>query len=404
MPRRAATSLRSLGALLYRATTGRCPFNEATREATLAAMLTRSPEALRASRPQIPEAFEAMVMKSLARDPASRFASADEVGRALLPFASAGARDRWAAEFGFTSVPAPVLPTRTSTRPPPPPAAEAPLRPSVPISPEARRTHIRRMPVFSALSTRDLDDLLACLRWRTLAPGDTLYRQGDLGETMAFITEGTVAVLASSGATQHELARLSVGSAIGEMACLDPAPRSATVTSVDDVVVAELSRDGLDALSTHAPGVAALLVGEVIRNVAVKVRGVNERIDAVLAPPDRAGRSTPTPFPRPTGTTPTPFPRPTGTTPTPFPRPTSTTPTPFPRPTSTTPTPFPRPTSTTPTPFPRPASTTPAPFPRPVSIPPPPDPSAGDEHAEALRQAPGGSRVARLVDYLRRVL
>jgi CRP-like cAMP-binding protein len=290
----------SVGATLYTAATGRRPFEEATREATLAAMLTRAPRSPRSIRAALPEAFEAVLMSALALDPAARYATAGDLARALLPFASVSQRNRWMVEFGAPSTePAPIQ--RVSTHPPPAMHGPAPTLRPVLTTPATmthaeRRARLRRVPLFANLPASEVEALLASVRWRSLAPGDVLYRQGDAGDSMAFIAEGTVVVHAQRGDSQHEIARLGVGSILGEGTCLDPAPRSATVTASDAVLVGELSRDGLGTLIEHAPGLASLLVGEVIRSVAAKVREVDERIEALLmTPAERASRRPPPP-------------------------------------------------------------------------------------------------------------
>lgn len=289
----------SLGATLYLGLTGRRPYDERTREATLAAMVTRAPRPPRELCPSLPPRLDELVMRSLARDPGARFASGDELLDALLPFASHDVRTRHAQRGPVqpTSTPPGRLasepsPARVSTRPSA--AASAAPTSDLPTTNEQRRAHLRRVPLFSMLATSDLDALLACVRWRALAPAEPLYREGEVGDTMAFLSAGTLAVLATRGDASHEIARVGVGRVMGEMACLDPAPRSATVIAVDPVVVAELSRDSLEALSEHCPALASLIVGEVIRAVAATLHEVQERIDDTLAP-ERHGSSAPPP-------------------------------------------------------------------------------------------------------------
>ena len=84
---------------------------------------------------------------------------------------------------------------------------------------------------------------------------------------------------------RQELSRAGVGSFVGEMACLDPSPRSATVEAITPCVVGELSRDAVKTLQTVAPRAASAIVGAVIRVVVQRIREVDARIDEALAPP-----------------------------------------------------------------------------------------------------------------------
>ncbi|MFO0628518.1 MAG: cyclic nucleotide-binding domain-containing protein [Polyangiales bacterium] len=140
------------------------------------------------------------------------------------------------------------------------------------------------------LDADSLDAMLACVRWRQLADGETLFREGDPGDTMVFLTAGELAVSVrrAEGGTVRVGASV-IGDTLGEMACIDPAPRSATVTATMPSVVAELSRDTLGALESAVPMLAARLTGEVIQVITRRMRELEARIDQELgvtpAPP-----------------------------------------------------------------------------------------------------------------------
>jgi hypothetical protein len=71
------------GATLYEAVTGRPPFEGETPLAAAMMRLTRDPIPPRAVRPGIPRALDAIVMRSLSRDPDRRFASAEDMAASL---------------------------------------------------------------------------------------------------------------------------------------------------------------------------------------------------------------------------------------------------------------------------------------------------------------------------------
>jgi hypothetical protein len=89
-PRRAdvRSDLYSLGCTLYYLLTGAAPFDSPEYESALQKVTAHSrtpPPALRARRPDAPEGLAAVVHRLLAKDPARRYASADEVARLLVP-------------------------------------------------------------------------------------------------------------------------------------------------------------------------------------------------------------------------------------------------------------------------------------------------------------------------------
>ncbi|MFT3776368.1 MAG: serine/threonine-protein kinase [Minicystis sp.] len=88
----ARTDIWALGAVLFRLLTGRTPFraDSLPQLYTLVTHMTlQRPSELR---PEIPAGLEAVIVRCLEKDPAQRFANADELADALLPFAGEGAR------------------------------------------------------------------------------------------------------------------------------------------------------------------------------------------------------------------------------------------------------------------------------------------------------------------------
>jgi serine/threonine-protein kinase len=74
----------SLGIVLYEMLCGAPPFVGDTELSTAVARLTAAPGSLRDRRQDIPRGLEAVVLRSLARDPADRFQSAEEMRASLM--------------------------------------------------------------------------------------------------------------------------------------------------------------------------------------------------------------------------------------------------------------------------------------------------------------------------------
>src|SRR6185312_2768695 len=80
----ARADIYALGCVLFHALAGGAPYQRDSDEATLWAHLHDDPPALRASAPDAPPALQAVIDRALAKDPADRFQSAGDLGRAAL--------------------------------------------------------------------------------------------------------------------------------------------------------------------------------------------------------------------------------------------------------------------------------------------------------------------------------
>ncbi len=81
------TDLWSLGAILYKLLTGRALFEADSPSASLAMIVTEDPPRLRAYRPDAPAELDAVLSRCLEHDLSKRWQRADELSRALAPFA-----------------------------------------------------------------------------------------------------------------------------------------------------------------------------------------------------------------------------------------------------------------------------------------------------------------------------
>jgi predicted Ser/Thr protein kinase len=84
----ARTDVYALGCVLYAALTGRPPFADVPRLRKATAHMQELPPPLRDVAPAVPKAFDPVVRRALAKDPAKRYASAGELGAAALQAAS----------------------------------------------------------------------------------------------------------------------------------------------------------------------------------------------------------------------------------------------------------------------------------------------------------------------------
>ncbi len=120
------TDVYAMGVVLYEMLAGHPPFDAISDFEVRLAQVNETPKPLAAQNPEIPAAFEAIVMKALAKDPNDRYSGCGELARALEGWSHAPVSRP-------TPMPVPIpppLPLKPATVPPPIAA-----RPPVPVFP-----------------------------------------------------------------------------------------------------------------------------------------------------------------------------------------------------------------------------------------------------------------------------
>lgn len=130
--------------------------------------------------------------------------------------------------------------------------------------------------LFDVLGQRDRRDLLARMTRRTYRRGDTVFHEGDPGDTFHVIVDGHVAVRTSTSLGDiTTLTLLGPGDAFGEQALLhDASVRTASVVALDDVVTRVLQRTDFEELRDHHPSVERFLTDL----LAAQVRRLSQRV------------------------------------------------------------------------------------------------------------------------------
>ena len=108
---------------------------------------------------------------------------------------------------------------------------------------------LHQVPVFVPLETAELEELSADCERYDFGRGERIVHQGDPGDAMYVVLEGTAIVtIKTENEAEREVARLSRGEFFGEMALLTGEPRTASVTAADDLAVLVIHKDALRAM------------------------------------------------------------------------------------------------------------------------------------------------------------
>lgn len=86
-PQDARSDLFSLGVVIYEMVTGQRPFDSDSLQGICSSILSSTPLQASHANPSLPPEFDAMLAKCLAKDPAARYSSGEELAAALYPLA-----------------------------------------------------------------------------------------------------------------------------------------------------------------------------------------------------------------------------------------------------------------------------------------------------------------------------
>jgi CRP-like cAMP-binding protein len=132
---------------------------------------------------------------------------------------------------------------------------------SATLSTMERVLFLRQVPLFVRLEPEDLQSIAEISVERFFEPGDALVREGEIGDELFVIVEGSVRVTKHSNGDERLLRRLSSGDHLGELAILREQPRSATAVAEDKPVrVLALRGDALTAILEERPGVSLAML------------------------------------------------------------------------------------------------------------------------------------------------
>ncbi len=92
---------------------------------------------------------------------------------------------------------------------------------------------LQRMPLLAGLPHGELERLAEHVQEKRFDTGAELIKEGTSGFSAFFIVSGRCEVRRRSGTEAVRLAYLEPGDFFGELAILDPAPRSATVSALE---------------------------------------------------------------------------------------------------------------------------------------------------------------------------
>ncbi len=143
---------------------------------------------------------------------------------------------------------------------------------------------LRAVPFFRELTSSELDRVIALGRLVAYAKGSHLFREGDPGEALYIVAEGSVRIgKIVPGAKEEAMAFIERGGCFGEMALFDEFPRSATAIALEDCRILFIDKQAFLNLLQEDAVIARKVLWSFCRTLSVRLRETSDRIVAVFA-------------------------------------------------------------------------------------------------------------------------
>jgi serine/threonine protein kinase len=205
----ASTDIYALGVVMYYMLAGRLPFGGANAASMIYQIVNTDPSPPSTYRPDVSADLDAIVLKAIAKEPGTRYATWEEFGQAL---GTVWTKMHQAEERG---------PSDTE-----------------------RFNLCRSLSFFKDFPENELWEVLRISKWRKFPANTVLIKEGDQGDSFFILAGGYVRVTRG----KKTLSVLTGGDCFGEMSYLaqkESPERSATVTTNSDCIIMKIRAEDL---------------------------------------------------------------------------------------------------------------------------------------------------------------
>ena len=144
---------------------------------------------------------------------------------------------------------------------------------------------ILNVPIFSKLKDKELRIVEKYMQLIDVIPGEIIFQEGDKGDYVCFVLEGSLDVLKKSETAEEiVISTLSRGRSIGEMSVIDELPRSATVKSRTKATLLTLSIDKFNYILENHPSIGVKILKGIARLLSLNLRKTSTKLVDYMLP------------------------------------------------------------------------------------------------------------------------
>ncbi len=142
---------------------------------------------------------------------------------------------------------------------------------------------LRKIPLFAKIEPSKLKLLAFTSQRLTFNAGESLFHQGDVGDSAYIIIEGTADVLVDSPAGPITVATVRDNDFVGEIAILCDVPRTATITATSKLITMRIEKELFFQLVCQFPEISIEVMRELARRLDVTTRQLQEAVSKLKA-------------------------------------------------------------------------------------------------------------------------
>ena len=141
------------------------------------------------------------------------------------------------------------------------------------FSPSEIKYHLASTELFQTLDEAILDEIATQVEVIRVPGGDSLFKQGDAGDSLYIVVNGRLRVIVRREDNQEDtVAELGRDEMVGEMALLTGENRSATVRALRDTTLIRLSNEGCYYIAERYPFIVLQMARTLARRLATRNR------------------------------------------------------------------------------------------------------------------------------------
>jgi HEAT repeat protein len=127
---------------------------------------------------------------------------------------------------------------------------------------------LRKVSLFADLSPADLEQVAQLVEERGYADGEVIAAEGEVGEELHIVIEGTIRVVQGREGSEREVVRRSSGDVVGEMSLIAQTPRIASLIADGPVGTIRLGRHEFESMLRERPGIALAVMRVLVQRLA----------------------------------------------------------------------------------------------------------------------------------------